>query len=173
MASSAGPCFFCVVGSNPTSTIINFFKLSPCRTWKIRSPVYPGNETAWIYWQVRPYIRPICYYPAVSGGGGVVRLSLGKLSLVNLLQVVKRTNTSLIPWHCTECTCIYTTLVCFVFSSSNTTTATSVGPWWLRFPTPSSEVRPYVLHILYWYFHPSTSVTSYWFTVSVLMMPHI
>ena len=34
--------------------------------------------------------------PAVSGGESVIRLSLGKL-LVNLLQVVKRTNTPLIP----------------------------------------------------------------------------
>ena len=34
-------------------------------------------------------------YPAVSGGESVIRLSLGKL-LVNLLQVVKRTNTLLI-----------------------------------------------------------------------------
>ena len=42
-----------------------------------------------------PYIRPTCY-PAVSGGESVIRLSLGKL-LVNLLQVVKRTNTPLIP----------------------------------------------------------------------------
>ena len=47
------------------------------------------------YGQVRPHIRPTCY-PAVSGGESVVRLSLGKL-LVNLLQVVKRTNTLLIP----------------------------------------------------------------------------
>ena len=47
------------------------------------------------YRQARPYIRPTCY-PAVSGGGSVIRLSLGKL-LVNLLQVVKRTNTPLIP----------------------------------------------------------------------------
>ena len=44
-----------------------------------------------------PYIRPTCY-PAVSGGGSVIRLSLGKL-LVNLLQVVKRTDTPLIPWQ--------------------------------------------------------------------------
>ena len=32
----------------------------------------------------------------VCGDGGVIRLSLGKL-LVNLLQVVKRSNTLLIP----------------------------------------------------------------------------
>ena len=57
-------------------------------------PGTPGNETAWIYWQVRPYIRPT-WYPAVSAGESVIRLSLGKL-LVNLLQVVKRTNTPLI-----------------------------------------------------------------------------
>ena len=41
-----------------------------------------------------PYIRPTCY-PAVSGGESVIRLSLGKLLLVNLLHVVKRTR--LIP----------------------------------------------------------------------------
>ena len=70
------------------------FQIFPWRTWKILSPVYPGNETAWVYWQVRPYIRPTCY-PAVSGGESVIRLSLGKL-LVNLLQVVKRTITPLI-----------------------------------------------------------------------------
>ena len=34
-------------------------------------------------------------HAAVSAGGGVIRLSLGKL-LVNILQVVKRTNTPLI-----------------------------------------------------------------------------
>ena len=29
--------------------IVNFFRLSPCRTWKILfSPASPGNETAWI-----------------------------------------------------------------------------------------------------------------------------
>ena len=39
---------------------------------------------------VRPYIRLTCY-PAVSGGASVIRLSLSKL-LVNLLQVVERTN---------------------------------------------------------------------------------
>ena len=40
-----------------------------------------------------PYIQPTCY-PAVSGGESVTRLSLGKL-LVNLVQVVKRTDTPL------------------------------------------------------------------------------
>ena len=57
----------------------------------------PGIPRKWNgldKWQVRPYIRPTCY-PAVSGGESVIRLlSLGKL-LVNLLQVVKRTNTPL------------------------------------------------------------------------------
>ena len=63
---------------------------------KKNSPWYPQEMKLLGYnWQVRPYIRPT-YYPAVSGGEGVVRLSLGKL-LVNLLQVVKRTNTPLIP----------------------------------------------------------------------------
>ena len=38
----------------------------------------------------RPYIRPTCY-PAVSGAESVMTLSLGR-QLVNLLQVVKRTN---------------------------------------------------------------------------------
>ena len=40
-------------------------------------------------------IRPT-WYPAVSGGDSVIRLGLGEL-LVNLLQVVKRTNTPQIP----------------------------------------------------------------------------
>ena len=39
------------------------------------------------------YVRPTCY-PAVSGGERVVRLSLDKLLLVKLLQVVKRTITT-------------------------------------------------------------------------------
>ena len=43
------------------------------------------------YRQARPYIRPTGY-PAVSGGKSIVKLSLGKLLLVNLLQVIKRTN---------------------------------------------------------------------------------
>ena len=56
--------------------------------------VYPGNETAWIidrsaHISGRPAIPPF------QGGESVIRLSLGKL-LVNLLQVVKRTNTLLI-----------------------------------------------------------------------------
>ena len=60
------------------------------------SPRYPQETKPLGYRQVRPYnIRPICY-PAVSGGESVIWLSLGKL-LVNLLQVVKRTNTPLIP----------------------------------------------------------------------------
>ena len=56
-------------------------------------PREPPPETAGC--QVRPYNRPTCY-PAVSGGGSVIRLSLGKLqALVNLSQVVKRTSTPL------------------------------------------------------------------------------
>ena len=47
------------------------------------------------YGQVRPYTRPT-WYPAVSEKESVIRLSLDNL-LVNLLQVVKRTNTPLIP----------------------------------------------------------------------------
>ena len=73
-------------------------------------PGTPGNETAWINdrTQVRPYIRPT-YYPAVSGGESVIRLSLGKL-WVNQLQVVKRTNTplnSLTGSQCVCCTCSF------------------------------------------------------------------
>ena len=66
--------------------------------WNLKNTlplVSPGNETAWIL-TGPPYIRPT--YPAGSGGESVVRLSLGKL-LVNLVQVVKRTNTPLIPQH--------------------------------------------------------------------------
>ena len=37
--------------------------------------------------QVRPYFRPSCY-AAVSGGNCVFRLSLGKVIIVNFLQVV-------------------------------------------------------------------------------------
>ena len=35
------PWVFWVVGSNPTSTIIYFFRLSPCRTWKNTLPGMP------------------------------------------------------------------------------------------------------------------------------------
>ena len=52
------------------------------------------NETAWILTRP-PVTRPTCY-PAVSGGKSVIRLRVGKL-LVNLLQVVQRTDTPLIP----------------------------------------------------------------------------
>ena len=38
-------------------------------------------------------IRPTCY-PVVSGGESAIRRSLGKLLLVNLLQVVRRTSTT-------------------------------------------------------------------------------
>ena len=62
---------------------------------KIPSPVYPGNETAWIIDRSARISGPTCY-PAVSGGESAIWLSLGKL-LVNLLQVVKGTNTPLIP----------------------------------------------------------------------------
>ena len=49
------------------------------------------------YWQVRPFIRPT-RYPAVSGGKSVIKVCFGML-LVLLLQVVKRTNTPLLPQH--------------------------------------------------------------------------
>ena len=59
------------------------------------SPPYPQGMEPRRYWHVRPYIRPTCY-PAVSGEESVIRLSLGR-KLVNLLPVVKQTNTPLIP----------------------------------------------------------------------------
>ena len=83
------PWFFWVVGSNPTFTIMNFFRLSPCQNLKNTLPGIPRKWNGLNNWQVRPYILPTCH-PAVSGGKSVIRLSLGKL-LVNLLQVVKRT----------------------------------------------------------------------------------
>ena len=56
------PCFFWVVGSNPTSTIQNFIRLSPY-IWHVElentlpgGPVSPGNETAWIL--IRPPVHP-------------------------------------------------------------------------------------------------------------------
>ena len=59
------------------------------------SLVSPGNETARILTGPPVYSADLLY-PAVSGGESVIiRLSLGKL-LVNLLQVVKRTNIPLI-----------------------------------------------------------------------------
>ena len=53
------------------------------RTWQ-----YPSGFISWGY-------RGGYFF--VSGGKSVIRLSLGKLLLVNLLQVVKRTNTPLVP----------------------------------------------------------------------------
>ena len=89
------PWVFWVVGSITTSTIINFFRLSSCRTWKILSPVSPENEKSWINDRsARISGRPAI--PPSQAGESVIGLSLGKL-LVNLLQVVKRTNTPLIP----------------------------------------------------------------------------
>ena len=90
------PYFFWEVCSNPTIHNNSRIRLSPCRTWKILSPVYPGYEAAWIINMSasisgRPGIRPL-------QGESVIRLSLGK-QLVNLLQMVKRINTLLIPNH--------------------------------------------------------------------------
>ena len=60
-------------------------------------PVSPGNETAWILTGPRPVYPADLLSRRFRGGEYyVIRLSLGKL-LVNLLQVVKRTNTVLIP----------------------------------------------------------------------------
>ena len=61
---------------------------------KTLSPVYPGNETAWIL--TGPPVYPADLVSRRFRGKSVVKLSLGKL-LVDLLQVVKRTNTPLIP----------------------------------------------------------------------------
>ena len=83
---------FWVVGSIPTSTIINFFRFSHGKLEKY-SPRYTQEMKRLRYIWTGPPVYP---YPAVSGGESVIRLSLGKL-LVNLLQVVKRTNTPLIP----------------------------------------------------------------------------
>ena len=61
----------------------------------ILSAVSPGNETAWIL--TGPPVYPADLLSRrFRGEGGVTRLSLGKL-LVNLLQVVKRADTPLIP----------------------------------------------------------------------------
>ena len=51
----------------PPSTIINFFRLSPCRTWKVLSPASPGNETAWILTRPPLYLADL---PSRRFGGG-------------------------------------------------------------------------------------------------------
>ena len=112
MASSTDHGFFGVVGSNPTSTILKDFphhveleKYSPLvylgdfphvELEKYSPLVYLGNQTAWIIDRSarisgRPGIPPF-QGPRESA----IRLSLGKL-LANLLQVVKQTNTPLMP----------------------------------------------------------------------------
>ena len=97
MATSAYHVFFGSWVRIPPSTLwMNIFRFSPCRTWK-HSPRYTREMKPLGYWQVHPYTRPT-WYPAVSGGESVVRLSPGEL-VVNLLQVVKRTNTPLSPQH--------------------------------------------------------------------------
>ena len=60
---------------------------------------YPGNETPWIL--AGSLVYPADLLSRRFKGASVLRLSLGKL-LVNLLQVVKRTNTPLITLitHC-------------------------------------------------------------------------
>ena len=58
-------------------------------------PQYPQEMKPLGYGHVRLYIRPTCS-PAVSRKVGLTRLSLGTL-LVNLSQVIKRTNTPRIP----------------------------------------------------------------------------
>ena len=95
MASSAGPWVFGSWVRSPPSTIINFSDFPHVELEK-NSPWCPQERKRLIL-TGPPYIRPTCY-PAVSGGKSVIRLGLGKL-LASQLQVVKRTNTSLIPQH--------------------------------------------------------------------------
>ena len=79
--------------------MINFFRLSPCMSnLKNTLPGIPRNNTAWIIDRsARTSGRP-AIPPFQGGKKSVIRLSLGKL-LVNLLQVVKRTNTPRITQH--------------------------------------------------------------------------
>ena len=93
MASSTDHGFFGSWVRIPPSTIINFFRLSPCRPCKILSPVYPGNKTHWIL--TRPTVYSADLLSRRFRGESVIGLSLGKL-LVNLLQVVEWTRTPLI-----------------------------------------------------------------------------
>ena len=97
MASLAGPWFFWVVGSVPTIHNNKLFQTFPESNLKNTLPrVSPGNETAWIL--TGPPEYPADQLSRRLRGESVIRLSLGKL-LVNLLQVVKRTNAPLIPQH--------------------------------------------------------------------------
>ena len=57
-------------------------------------PVYPGNENAGTL--TGPPVYPADLLSRRFRGGSGIRLSLGKL-LVNLVQMVKRTNTPLTP----------------------------------------------------------------------------
>ena len=73
------------------------------------SPVYPGNETAWML--TGPPVYPADLLSRRFRGESIIRLSLGKL-LVNLWQVVEQTNTLLITltvWglQCSLITIIY------------------------------------------------------------------
>ena len=97
MASSTDNGFFGVVGSSPTSTIINFFRLSPSMAnLKTTLPSIPRK------WN-KILTGPPVYYPAgllsrrFRGKEECYRAcSLGMKLLVKLSQVVKRTNTPLI-----------------------------------------------------------------------------
>ena len=88
---------FWVVGSNPTIHNNKLFQTFPMSNLKSALPGIPRKRNRLdIDKSARISGRP-AIIPPFQGGGSVVRLSLGKLLLVNLLQVVKRTNTSLIP----------------------------------------------------------------------------
>ena len=71
----------------------NLFQTFPM---SILKTTLPGIPRKWNRLDVDRSARISGCYPAISGEEGVTRLSLGRL-LVNLLQVVKQTSTSLIP----------------------------------------------------------------------------
>ena len=73
---------------------ITFSNFPHVKLEKYFAAVYPGHKNVWILTGPSVYPAATCY-SAVSGEESVIRLSLGKL-LVNLLKVVKRTNTPLI-----------------------------------------------------------------------------
>ena len=96
MASSTDHVFFGSWVRVPHAPNNYFSDFPRVELEKIPCPVYTGNETAWIL--TGPPVYPADLLSRRFRGGEcyVIRLSLGKL-LVNLLQVVKRTNTLLIP----------------------------------------------------------------------------
>ena len=85
--------FWDIVGLSPTSTVNKLFQNFPHVELEKYSPRYT-QEMNRLGYSARVSGPPAI--PPFQGGESVIRLSLGKL-LVNLLQVVKRTNTPLIP----------------------------------------------------------------------------